>query len=109
MNILKTFSTIRSGSRKVFWKIVVPKMSKNIERSQIQAKSYENAYRSAFLAKLQVLNLKPCRKINFTTSIFQLIYLPFKDNCLSKKTLKKRVRVLKSKVYHDTQGVLLFM
>ena len=85
MDILKTFSTVRRGSRKVLWKIVVPKMSKNIERSQIQAKSYENAYRSAFLAKLQVLNLKPCRKINCTTSIFQLIYLLSRTTAYQRK------------------------
>ena len=36
-----------------------------------------------------VLNLQLCRKINSTTSIFQLICLTFKNNWLSKKTSKK--------------------
>ena len=42
--------------------------------------------------KLQNLNLQLCRKINSTTRIFQLICLPFKNNCLSmliKENFKK--------------------
>ena len=42
--------------------------------------------------KLQDLNLQLCRKINSTTRIFQLICLPFKNNCLSmliKENFKK--------------------
>ena len=42
--------------------------------------------------KLQALNLHLCRKINSTTSIFELIRLPLKNNCLSmliKENLKK--------------------
>ena len=44
------------------------------------------------MLKLQALNLQLCRKINSTTSIFQLICVPFKNNCLSmliKENLKK--------------------
>ena len=48
MNILKTFSTVSSGSWKVFWEIDVPKMSKNIEILQIGPKSFKNAQRNAF-------------------------------------------------------------
>ena len=76
----------------MFWEKDVPKMSKNIERLQIQAKSFENSQRNAFLVKLQALNLQLCQKINSTASAFQLICLPFKNNCLSKKTSKTRVR-----------------
>ena len=42
MIILKTFRTFKSGSWKVFWEIDLRKMSKNIERLQIRAKSFEN-------------------------------------------------------------------
>ena len=42
------------------------------------------------MVKLQALNLQLCRKINSTTSIFQLICLPFKNNCLSKKKLQEK-------------------
>ena len=41
MNILKTFTTVRSGSRKMFCEKDIPKMSENIERLQIQAKSFK--------------------------------------------------------------------
>ena len=40
MNILKTFTTVRKGSWKVFWEKDFPE---NIERLQIRAKSFENA------------------------------------------------------------------
>ena len=73
----------------MFWEREVPTMSKNIERSQNWARSFENTKKRAFLVKLQALNLQLYRKINSTTSIFQLICLPFKNNCLSKKTSKK--------------------
>ena len=52
------------------------------------------------MVKLQALNLQLCRKINSTTNIFQLIYLPFKSNCLSRKTSKKRVWILKRNVHY---------
>ena len=35
MNILKTFTTVRSAAKKVFWEKEVATMSKNIERLQI--------------------------------------------------------------------------
>ena len=73
----------------MFWEREVPTMSKNIERSQNWARSFENTKKRAFLVKLQALNLQLYRKINSTTSIFQLICLPFKNNCLSKETSKK--------------------
>ena len=87
-------------------------MLKNIERLQIQAKSFENAWRSIFLLKLKALNLQLIQKITSTTIVFQLIFLPLKNNCLSKKTSKKRkkkVKNLKYNVYYVTQGVLLFI
>ena len=43
MNILKTFTTVRSSSLKVSPEIEVPKKSKNIEILQIRMKSFENA------------------------------------------------------------------
>ena len=52
MTILKNFSTVRSDGGKVFWEISVRETLKNIERLQIRAKSFENAYRSDFLVKL---------------------------------------------------------
>ena len=61
------------------------------------------------LKKLQGLYVQLCQKINSTTSIWQQICLPFKNNCLPKKTSKKSVRILKSNVYCVTQGVLLFI
>ena len=93
----------------MFWEIDVPKISKNIERLQIRAKSFKKCLKECFLVKLQALNLQLCRKINFTISIFQLICLPFKNNCLSKKTSKERVKILKSSVYCVTQVVFLFI
>ena len=90
MNIFKTFTTVRSGSWKIFWEKGTPNMLKNIERLQIQAKSFENAWRSIFLLKLKALNLQLIQKITSTTIVFQLIFLPLKNNCLSKKTSKKR-------------------
>ena len=77
---------------------------KNIERLQNGAKSFENTQNSAFLVKLQALNLQLCRRINSTTFIFQLICLPFKNNCF-----EKRVRILKCIVYYVFVGVLLFI
>ena len=65
--------------------------------------------KECFLAKLQALNLHLCQKINSTTGIFQLICLPFENSCLSKKTSKERVRILKSNVHYVTQYVLLFI
>ena len=62
-----------------------------------------------FFENLQALNLQLCGKINFTTSIFQLICLPFKNNCLPEKTSRERVRILKFNLYYVTQGVLLFI
>ena len=112
MNIFKTFTTVRSGSWKIFWEKGTPNMLKNIERLQIQAKSFENAWRSIFLLKLKALNLQLIQKITSTTIVFQLIFLPLKNNCLSKKTSKKRkkkVKNLKYNVYYVTQGVLLFI
>ena len=61
------------------------------------------------MVKLQAHNLQLCRKINSATIIFQLIFLPFKNNCLSKKILKEIVRILKSTVYYVTQSALLFI
>ena len=52
MTILKNFLTVRNDSGKVFWEISVPEILKNIERLEIRAKSFENAYRSAFFVKL---------------------------------------------------------
>ena len=40
---------------------------------------------------------------------FQLIYLPFKSNCLSRKTSKKTVWILQCNVHYVTQGVLLLI
>ena len=51
------------------------------------------------MLKLQTLNSQLCRKINLTINIFQLIYLPVKNNCLWKITSKKRLRILKCNVY----------
>ena len=62
-----------------------------------------------FFVKLQTLNLQLCWKINSTTNIFQLIYLPFKSNCLSRKTSKKRVWILTCNVHYVTQSVLLLI
>ena len=62
--------------------------------------------------KLQALNLQLCRKISFTTSIFQLICLPFKSSCLTiliKENFKKRTGILKSNVYYVTVGVLILI
>ena len=57
------------------------------------------------MVKLQALNLQLCRKISSTTNIFRLIYLPFKSNCLPRKTSKKRVWTLKCNVHYVTQGI----
>ena len=62
--------------------------------------------------KLQALNLQLCRKISSTTSIFQLICLPFKSSCLTiliKENFKKRTGILKSNVYYVTVGVLILI
>ena len=56
------------------------------------------------MVKLQALNLQLCRKINFTTSIFQLICLPFKNNCLS-MLIKENFK--KSKNF-ETQCILCY-
>ena len=56
--------------------------------------------KSAFWVKLKALNLQLCRKVNSTTNILQLIYLPFKSNCLSRKTSKKRVWILKRNLHY---------
>ena len=61
------------------------------------------------MVKLQALNLQLCRKINSTTNIFQLIYLPFKSNRLSRKTSKIRVWILTCNVHYVTQSVLLLI
>ena len=42
MNVFKTLQRLEAPARKVFWEIDVPKMSENIERLQIRAKSLEN-------------------------------------------------------------------
>ena len=67
MNILKTFLRLE-----VFRDRDVPKMSKNIERLLIQAKSFENSYGSAFSVNLQAADLQLCRKIKSTTNIFSI-------------------------------------
>ena len=60
------------------------------------------------MEKLQALNLQLCWKINSTSIIFQLIYLPVKSNCLSRKTSKKRVWILKWNVhYANTRCIAL--
>ena len=100
---MKIFTTFRSGSWIVFWWIDVLKMSRNIERLQIRAKSFENTF-SKVAGPLQL-----CWKINYTTRIFQPIGLSFKNNCYSEKTSKKSMRILKSNVYYDTQCALLFI
>ena len=49
------------------------------------------------MVNLQAVILQLCRKINSTTNVFRLIYLPL--NCLSRKTSKKKVWILKCNVY----------
>ena len=61
------------------------------------------------MVKLQALNVQLCRKINSTTNIFQLIYLPFKSNRSSRKTSKIRVWILTCNVHYVTQSVLLLI
>ena len=65
--------------------------------------------KECFFGKLQGLNLQLCRKINSTTNIFQLIYLPFKSNRSSRKTSKIRVWILTCNVHYVTQSVLLLI
>ena len=43
-----------------------------------------------FLVTLQVLNMQLCQKRNSTSSNFQLICLPFKNNCFKKKNFKNK-------------------
>ena len=92
MNVLKTFSTVWSGSWKVFWEINVPK---NVEKCWKITDRLKMLKGVLFLVKLQTLNLQLYWKINYATSIFQLICLPFNNNCSSKKTSKERVGTLK--------------
>ena len=83
--------------------IDVPKMSRNIERLQIQVKSFENVWRSAFLGKLQALNLQLCRKKNSTTTIVYLL-----GSSASKKTSKKIIAILKCKLCYSSRITLNF-
>ena len=61
------------------------------------------------MVKLQILNLQLCQKINSAASFFQMICLSFKNNYLSKKTSKEKVRILKSNIYYVTQDALSFI
>ena len=65
--------------------------------------------KECFFGKLQGLNLQLCRKINSTTNIFQLIYLPFKSDYLSRKISKEGVWILTCNVNYVTQSVLLLI
>ena len=56
----------------MFWENEVSTVSKNIKILQIWVKSFKNTWRSAFLVKLQALNLQLCQIINSTINIFQL-------------------------------------
>ena len=76
MNILKTSQRLEVATE--MWSgLDVPRILGNLERLRIRAKFFENTWRNTFLVKLQALRLQLCQKINFITSIFQLICLPF--------------------------------
>ena len=58
MNILKNVTMVRGHHWKMFLEPDVPKISRNLETLQTRAKHFKNTYRSAFLVKLQALNLQ---------------------------------------------------
>ena len=108
MDIWKPFQRLEVAAEKCFGKKTFLKCGKILKDYKSEQNPLKILKRVLF-GKVADLNLQLCRKINSITSIFQLICLPFKNNCLSKKTSKKIVRILKFNVYYLTQCVLLFI
>ena len=106
MNILKNFQRLQAATEMYSEKKDVPCNIVNIARLQIRVKSFETTKRSALLVNLQFFNLQIRRKINSSTSIFKLVYLPLRTPA-SKKTSKNRVTILRCNVCYVTEGVLL--
>ena len=87
-------------------------MLKNIERLQIQAKSFENAWRSIFFVKVESPQSATYSKNNLHYNCFSIDFSTFKEQPLIEenfKKKKKKVKNLKYNVYYVTQGVLLFI
>ena len=73
----KPLQRLEAAAKKCYEKKKFLQCQKILKDYKSEQKTFENTPRSAFLVRLQVLN------------IFQLNCLPFKNNCLSKKTSKK--------------------